>query len=171
MCDKRIMPYVSCERFQAVTLDYKGNCSLIAVLPAEGLDIDEFSSTFDTDDLARCIRVRDRYTVNLSLPKFESEINANCNDILSGLGIDMRSGHLKGINGAGDNIHLDLSHIAKVSTDEDGTVAAAVTIGGFDAAAPPNIVGEVTLKFDRPFIYFIRNIMTGSIIMAGRFAK
>ena len=171
MCDKRVMPYMACDRFQAVTLGYKGNCSMIAVLPAEGLDIDDFSSTFNAEDLARCISERANYIVNLSFPKFESEIHAQCNDVLSGLGIDMRSGHLKGIDGAEDNISLSLGHTAKVSTDEDGTVAAAVTLVPGSGSPGLAIVGEVTLNFDRPFIYFIRNNKTGSIIMAGRFAK
>ena len=171
MCDKRVMPYMACERFQAVTLGYIGNSSLIAVLPAEGLDIDDFSSTFDATDFSRCISERANYTVNLSIPKFESGVRMPCGDVLSKLGIDMNNARVSEIDGAANQI-MGIGHTAKVSADEDGTIAAAVTAG--IVTCPPNapeVVGEVILNFDRPFIYFIRNATTGSIIMAGRFAK
>lgn len=170
MCDKRTMLYVACERFQAVRLSYKGPYEMIAVLPDADTNIDDFCKTFDSSDLARCIDETARYLVTLSMPKFESEINTPISDILKKMGIDLTA-RLSGIEGANDDYILDVTHTAKVSTDEEGTVAAAVTVVGMSSAPSQSVEGEVTLMFDRPFIYLIRNTVTGSIIMAGRFAK
>lgn len=171
MNDRRTLPYIACDRFQAVALGYKGSCELIAVLPSEGSDINDFSVTFNDEDLALCTDDVDKYVVNLSLPKFESGVRTSCNDVLREVGLDLNNARITGISGTDKDAFLEIGHTAKVSTDEDGTVAAAVTIGG-DSTSPGDVaVGEVTLTFDRPFIYFIRNVVTGSVIMAGRYVK
>ena len=170
MCDKRTMLYFACDRFQAVRLSYKGPYEMIAVLPDADTNIDDFCKTFDSSDLTPCIDGFAQYLVTLSLPKFESEIDVRLDDILQNMGIDLYT-RLSGIEGANDDYNLSVKHVAKVSTDEEGTVAAAVTIVGMDSAPSPGVVREVTLTFDRPFLYLIRNNVTGSIIMAGRFAK
>ena len=60
----------------------------------------------------------------------------------------------------------DVLHKAFVLVDESGTEAAAATaviVGLTAAPAQP-----ITLTIDRPFIFFIRDIQTGSIIFIGR---
>jgi len=57
-------------------------------------------------------------------------------------------------------------HKAFVSVDEAGTEAAAATaviVGVTSVPAQP-----VEVKIDRPFIFLIRDIATGSIIFVGR---
>jgi serpin B len=58
-------------------------------------------------------------------------------------------------------------HKAFVSVDEQGTEAAAATAVLMAGAAP----GErppVNFTMDRPFIFLIRDISTGTIIFMGR---
>ena len=60
----------------------------------------------------------------------------------------------------------DVVHKAFVSVDEAGTEAAAATaviVGLTAAPAEP-----VEVRIDRPFIFLIRDIQTGSIIFVGR---
>ena len=62
-------------------------------------------------------------------------------------------------------------HQTSISVDEEGTELAAVT-GGFDALAPFPSEDEietpkVKVDFDRPFMYMVRNRVTGAILMAG----
>lgn len=168
MCDKREMGYVSCERFEAVILGYEGTSYMIAVLPSEELNIDEFCSSFNSADLDIINSEKSTYLVELSFPKFESEIKTPLGDVVNNLGIGLGRSHLSGIIGADEDVFLTVGHTAKVSTDEEGTIAAAVSIGEMSICPlPEEIQGEVTLSFDRPFIYFIKNYNTGSILMAG----
>ena len=172
MCDKRTMQYVASEHFQAVRLSYKGPYEMIAVLPDADTNIDDFCKAFDSSDLTQCTDETAIYLVSLSIPKFESFLQESIGDVLSEFGINLSESRFTEIVGGDDKKGLGLSHIAKVSTDEDGTVAAAVTIVGESIMPPPqHVEREVTLTFDRPFLYLIRNNVTGSIIMAGRFAK
>jgi serpin B len=59
----------------------------------------------------------------------------------------------------------DVVHQALVSVDEAGTEAAAATavIAGTTSAPEP-----AELVADRPFIFLIHDVATGSVIFAGR---
>jgi len=58
-----------------------------------------------------------------------------------------------------------IKHIAGIKTDEEGTVAYAVTVtalaGGSEAPISPDVV------LDRPFVYFIRAGQSGLVLFAG----
>ena len=73
---------------------------------------------------------------------------------------------LSGMNGKRDLFIQDVLHKAFVSVDEAGTEAAAATavMVGLTALPPE----PVAVTIDRPFIFLIRDIPTGSIIFVGR---
>ena len=70
------------------------------------------------------------------------------------------------MDGKTDLFIQDVLHKAFVSVDENGTEAAAATgvVVGI-MAIPAN---QVEMNINRPFIFFIRDIPTGSIIFVGR---
>lgn len=53
------------------------------------------------------------------------------------------------------------------SIDEEGARVASITHTGVDTANPDFADEEVTMKFDRPFIYYVQNEITGTVLMAG----
>lgn len=60
-------------------------------------------------------------------------------------------------------------HQANVDVDEKGTEAAAATAvivdtGGPGAAAQK----DITLRLDRPFLFFLREVETGAVLFMGR---
>jgi serine protease inhibitor len=58
-------------------------------------------------------------------------------------------------------------HQANIDVDEGGTEAAAATaVGGDTSGGGPE--GEVTVTVDRPFIFLIRDGVSGEILFAGR---
>ena len=68
-----------------------------------------------------------------------------------------------GMNGFGQLMISDVIHEAFVSVDEYGTEAAAAT------AVIMVGTGEIpTIAADRPFIFFIRDLETGTILFVGR---
>jgi serine protease inhibitor len=58
-----------------------------------------------------------------------------------------------------------IKHVAGIKTDEEGTVAYAVTITATGAGSEVEISPDVVL--DRPFVYFIRAGATGLVLFAG----
>ena len=60
----------------------------------------------------------------------------------------------------------EVVHKAFVSVDEEGTEAAAATAVIMKLTAMPEEPVEV--KVDRPFIFLIRDIKTGTILFLGR---
>lgn len=55
-----------------------------------------------------------------------------------------------------------------LKVDEEGTEAAAVTVGGLiDSAAPPS-TGPVPFHLNRPFVFMIREVSTGVILFMGK---
>jgi serine protease inhibitor len=57
-----------------------------------------------------------------------------------------------------------IRHIAGIKTDEEGTVAYAVTVTAMGAGAA-EVSPDVVL--DRPFVYFIRAGESGLVLFAG----
>ena len=70
------------------------------------------------------------------------------------------------MNGRRDLFIQDVLHKAFVSVDEAGTEAAAATAVIVGLTSLPT--ETVTVTVDRPFIFFIRDIPTGSTIFVGR---
>jgi serpin B len=71
-----------------------------------------------------------------------------------------------GIDGKKDLVIEAVIHKAFVAVDEDGTEAAAATAVVIEVMSA--IVSDVTLIVDRPFLFFIRNVNTGTLLFAGR---
>jgi serpin B len=64
----------------------------------------------------------------------------------------------------------DVFHKAFVKVDETGTEAAAAT-GVVVAVRATAMEQVVTLKLDRPFLFFVRNGKTGDVLFSGRVAN
>lgn len=63
-----------------------------------------------------------------------------------------------------------LQQFTYVKVNEEGTEAAAVTVGGMDVAAPgPSMV--IPFYVDRPFIFLIKEKSTGVILFMGKVTK
>jgi len=72
---------------------------------------------------------------------------------------------LSGINGTGGLMVTDVLHKAFVGVDEAGTEAAAATAVVVGETSSPM---PATLALDRPFMFLIRDIETGTILFLGR---
>lgn len=107
----------------------------------------------------------------VTMPRFTFGNDLELTDPLEALGMttafDAKRADFSGMvnpPSAADGLRLDwVFHDTRVSVDEEGTVAVAVTgIGGEAVSAPPSI------RLDRPFLFCIRDRATDAVLFLGR---
>ena len=162
-------PYTEGNGYKAIELPYDGGqLSMVILVPDTG-QFKDFEDTLDTKSVATIVDNLGRKQVNLTMPKFEFDSSFGLKDALTTLGMGVaftEDADLSGMTGNRELLIQDVLHKAFVLVDESGTEAAAATaviVGLTAAPAQP-----ITLTIDRPFIFFIRDIQTGSIIFIGR---
>ncbi len=161
--------YAEGANYQAVELPYDGQeLSMVILLPKAG-QFDAFENSLDAELVKTIIGELETCQVALTMPKFEYESSFGLKQALSTLGMGVAftpDADFSGMNGEHDLLIQDVLHKAFVSVDEAGTEAAAATAVIVGITAMPAQPAQVTI--DRPFIFLIRDIPTGSIIFVGR---
>lgn len=159
---------------EAVRLNYgtKGQFSMTCILPSPSINHIPLDEALTSDNIRSINRLMKAEYVMLRLPKFEIESNnTKTIDILKNLGLkSVCSGHPFGLMAADEDFFLIcFIHAAKLKVDEDGTEGAAVSLGGMDNSVGPG--GEESsireIVFDRPFIFYIQENTTGTILFIG----
>ena len=161
--------YADGDSFQAVELKYDGGeLSMLILLPEED-KFTGFEAALNSQKLDAIIGNLEMRNIILSMPKFDYESEFSLKDTLEALGMKdvfSMNADFSGMTGNFDLFIKDVVHKAFVSVDEAGTEAAAASAVIMDLKAGPGSPIEVTI--DRPFIYLIRDIETGTILFAGR---
>ncbi len=162
--------YAEGDDYQAVRLPYLGGeIAMVVLLPEEGR-FKAFEDSLDLGGLNDIIEDMESREVKLALPKFEFETEYALNKTLADSGItdafNQGAADFSGMTGNRELFISDAIHKAFVSVDERGTEAAAVTAIAMAASAPPS--GPVDFTANRPFIFLIQDIETGSILFIGR---
>ena len=163
--------YTAGEGYQAVELPYDGGeLSMVILLPTSG-NFEAFEKGLQAQPVDAIISELQNTRVTLTMPKFEFKSQFSLKDTLSDM--DMRDAFspedadFSGMTGNPELFISDVVHKAFVAVDEAGTEAAAATaviVGTTSVPTEPPV--EVTI--DRPFIFLIRDIETGSILFVGR---
>ena len=111
----------------------------------------------------------------VKMPRFEMKYNKSLIEDMKALGIkdafDPASANFSNISD--QSLFLDLlKQFTYLRVDEEGAEAAAVTISGMDvsAAAPPS-TGPVKFFLNRPFVFMINEISTGTVLFMGKVTK
>ncbi len=154
------------EGYQAVELPYEGDeLSMVVLLPEKG-KFAAFENTLDYETVTSILDMLETRNTRLTMPKFGFTSDFNLKEMLSDLGmVAAFSSEDADFSGMTDIEELwldDVVHKAFVSVDENGTEAAAAT-GAIAVASMPGVV-----TIDRPFIFLIRDIETGTILFMGR---
>ncbi len=108
--------------------------------------------------------------MNLKLPRFKTEYNIRLNDLLTDMGMGVAFAPGQADFSRMSDLEAFISFVDQftyISTDEEGTEAAAVTVVGVEltSAGPSR---EVTFHANHPFIYLIRETAsTGAILFMG----
>lgn len=175
--------YTDGDGYQAMSLPYWGDASMLAIVPDRGR-FREFEQSLDAEFLSRIVENLTLHEVILKMPKFEFESEFQLAKTLGAMGMpNAVDGHplastadFSGMDGfaciAGDRACLyinEVIHKAFVSVNEEGTEAAAATavVMAVPMSLPPQRP-RATLTIDRPFIFLIRDEVTGTILFLGR---
>ncbi|XP_074541535.1 alpha-1-antitrypsin homolog [Halichoeres trimaculatus] len=148
-----------------IMLPYKGNTSMMVVLPDEGR-MKEVEGFINKDYIKHWHDSVFRTSVELSLPKFSISADASLDTTLKEMGITNAFANSADFSGISTDVQLKVSrasHKAVLSVDETGTEAAASTTLEIMPMSMPEV-----LKMDRPFLIFILEHSTKSIFFMGK---
>ncbi|MBN2722796.1 MAG: serpin family protein [Deltaproteobacteria bacterium] len=162
------LPHYQGANFSTVEMPYKGeDISMVVILPDEG-EFENVEAAFNAELLSDIDSGFLTTDMILTFPKFSYEYKISLKDIFVDMGMtdafDFGKADLSGMDGTNELYIMDVLHKAFVAVDEEGTEAAAATgvIVG-DTSIP-----SVTFNANRPFIYLIRDRVTGAILFVGR---
>ncbi|MBI5844134.1 MAG: serpin family protein [Deltaproteobacteria bacterium] len=165
--------YSENESFQILELPYSQGLNMIVVLPRKKDAKKSDWAKLDPEDLDHRLKRMDRVEVELAFPKFDCTSSLNLSKTCQALGImdafsDI-SADFSGITGQKGLYVSAIGQKAKITVDEKGTVAAAVTYDGPMVAAaleePPKPIQFIA---DHPFAYLIMDSASGTVLFMGR---
>ncbi len=162
--------YSKSDGFQVVELPYDGGeMSMVILLPDDG-GLRKLEDSLDAYVLRSAIDSLHRTRLALTMPGFTMESSFSLKEALSALGMESAftpgAADFSGMDGTRDLYVGDVVHKSFVEVDEAGTEAAAATAVIMQATAMPADPIEVTI--DRPFLFLIRDIETGTVLFLGR---
>ena len=156
---------------QAVDLPYgQAAFTMTAILPPAGTDVDVFIQSLDQPRWNAIIGALHHTKADVYLPKFTMKWKDTLNSDLKSMG--MENAFCEGcadftrMSPLGNDLFIDfVQQNTFVNVNEEGTEAAAVTTVGVGVTSlPPSI------RFDRPFVFVIRERLSGTILFMGKVA-
>ena len=152
-----------------------GRYAFVALLPKEGVSLEELVASLSGDTVADLLNYRWEGNVLTALPKFQTEFDAQMSEVLKSMGMtDAFDPYAADFSGLatynGGNIFLNrVLHKTFISVAEQGTRAGAATVIEMAAAEAmaPEEIKEVILN--RPFLYMIWDRETNMPIFMGTF--
>ena len=157
--------YYEDKKVQAVELRFlEDHMSAIIILPAKGIDINEYIDTLSTSnkEYNKIMKGLKYDKVDLQLPKFELKFEQNLNDVLISLGMhnafDENIADFTGLREEGEIYISRVIHKTYLNVFEDGCEAAAVTIIIEDETSAEGVEEKIyNMKVNRPFLFLLKN--------------
>ena len=183
-------PYTERENYQAVELLYDGNeLSMVVLLPAKG-EFEAFENGLDQSGLEAILAALQTTNVSLKMPRFNYESESiSLKNALTEMGMPIvftGAADFSGIGGGWDLLISDVFCKGLISVDEEGSETATATAATIATDTAVNDVAEAKamndlltadhsdateMKINRPFLFFIRDINTGTILFLGRIVQ
>ena len=151
-----------------VEMPYGGDAfTMTVLLPHPDVSLQSVVGALDAERWALWIANLHETEAFVVMPKFSFEYEISLKDVLTSLGMgiafDEQSADFTKINPAGDLFISKVKHKTFIEVDEEGTEAAAVTsVEVGTTSAPPQVI------VDRPFLFAIRERLSGTILFMGR---
>ena len=143
------------------------NFTVTLAMPAEGTSLEALAAK----DVKSMRQKMDVCTLKLGMPKFKAEgTRMDVNRLVTPLGVtSLRTPETSELFADALPATYEVFQSAVVSFDEQGAEAASVTWSGMVSSPGPEETApkEVEITFDRPFLFYITEARTGTILFAG----
>ncbi len=174
MHSEEIFEYSSNDIWATARLPYgNGSYSMYVLLPHEDRSMDDVLAVLDSQTWENEKNMMRAARLDMMIPSFETETNLELKDIMRKLGMERAfepwNAEFKELSASSTDTYLGLLlQKSKIIVNEEGTEAAAVTIGGaFTTALPPSEPQTVNFHADRPFFYIIQEKSSNAIFFIG----
>lgn len=165
-------PVAGHAKFDAIELPY-GNkkFSMVALRPKDGVTVADLVETFSGTGQWAALLNESSFSprkIKLHFPKFKFSYSNKLNDELAALGMTTAfspTADFTGINLQGQLRISEVRHKSFIEVNEEGTEATAVTSVGIVLTSVPVVP---VMKFDRPFLFVIRESSSGLIMFVGQ---
>ena len=133
---------------------YHGNYSFVAMLPKEGVSVEEYLATLTGETLHTLLNSGGNGRAFTVMPQFETEFDMDMIEALKAIGYPIDSS----FNGVGTSTEGSIGisrvlHKTYITMGPQGTKAGAATVVEMKAGSMPEYVG--TVELNRPFVYMI----------------
>lgn len=156
------------EEIRVARLPYStGRLEMVALMP-EKQPLSGFAAGLTPESLQAYIDKCGETSMSLTFPKFRVEYKASLQGALTGMGMgeafDADKAEFRNMSQTmGDDLFISkVEHKSFIQVDEAGTEAAAATSVVMEASAM-----MMELDFTKPFVYLIRDTVTGAILFIG----
>ena len=169
------MAYAETPTYQAVDLPYgDSSFTMTVLLPKTGVSVEAVAAALTPaawQELGSTFRVQE---VALSLPKITFSWKRKLVDDMKAQGmlaafVPDGADFTRMSTSQGRKLYMSLlQQNTFVAIDEEGTEAAAVTIGGISVTSAPIIM---QMRVDRPYIFVIRERLSGTVLFMGKITR
>ena len=140
---------------------------MLVILPKKTDGLQTLEEILAKDSLEGWTRNLSNRRVEVYLPRFKMTSEFSLDEVLRSMGMndafDMDKANFSGMDGNPNWLYIGaVLHKAFVDVNEEGTEAAAATVGSGKKSLPP------LFQADYPFLFLIRENVTGSILFMGR---
>ncbi|MCS7055584.1 MAG: serpin family protein [Thermoflexales bacterium] len=166
--------YLQGDDFQAVRLPYAGDAlRMVVFLPSEIITLSKFVANLTVERWEAWSAQFAPKQGQLFLPRFKVQYDTKLNDVLQetamAIAFDPQRADFSGMRPIPPPIFISsVRHLAYVDVNEAGTEAAAATAVQMGVtSARPSDEEPFTMRVDRPFLFAIEDVGTGSLLFMG----
>ncbi|MDF1661584.1 MAG: serpin family protein [Planctomycetota bacterium] len=150
-------------------LPYKGQMSMLVLLPDEKDGLGKVEAQLSPAMITELLKKAYKTEVRLALPRFKLTEELSLRKTLTAMGMPVAFGakaDFSGIDGTKELKISEVVHKAFVDVNEEGTTAAAATA----VVMAEKASAAESFRADHPFIFIIRDQLSGTILFMGRVA-
>ena len=167
------LPYAREVDVEVVELPYAGGAyAMTLLLPSPDVQVDDLLASLDDARWTELVNHLAERSATVFLPRFRLEYEKVLNDALRALGMNDAflpgAADFTGIYRDALAVQLHVSSVKQktfVEVTEEGTEAAAAT--SVEVGVTCAGCGPPTVRLDRPFVFLIRERLSGAILFAG----
>ncbi len=165
--------YYTNEQVALAELPYGNEAfSMVVALPCEAMSAEDLALSLDIATWNDWMESLYPATLHVRMPRFELDFDTEemMIPVLARMGMDIAFNPLLANFSGISDIPLFIGMVkqsARIQVDEKGTEAAAVTIIGFEITSIGPDPQPVPFHMDRPFLFFIKEKSTGTILFSG----